>query len=69
MYGMYYDYYGYECTLMCICDTIIECKKLFYDHCIDKNDYKEYFYNYTIVKLEKNHWHFFNKPLDNISKW
>lgn len=62
---MYFDYNGYDRTLMCVCDTIIECKKAFYDNCETKEDYFEYLNDYTIVRLEKNKWDFFTKPIDN----
>lgn len=64
MFGMYFDYYGYDRTLMCVCDTIIECKKLFFDSCETVEDYFEYISEYTIVKIEKNKWDFFTKPID-----
>ena len=64
MFGMYFDYYGYDRTLMCVCDTVIKCKKLFFNSCETVEDYFEYISEYTIVKIEKNKWDFFTKPID-----
>lgn len=64
MFGMYFDYYGYDRTLMCVCDTVIKCKKLFFNSCETVEDYFEYISEYTIVKIEKNKWGFFTKPID-----
>lgn len=62
MYGVYFDYYGYERKLMAICKTIIECKKLIWeesqDYVKDFEEYKKMFteYGYSIQKLEMNTW-------------
>lgn len=64
LYGMYFDYYGYDKTLKCVSDTVIGCKYAFYKYCENFKEYKEYLNEYTFVEITKNKWGCFSKPID-----
>lgn len=58
MYGIYFDYNGYERKLMAICPTIIECKRLLVRQAKLYNiSYKELMEDgYSIVNMPLNKW-------------
>lgn len=59
MYGIYYDYEGYNIKLEAICPTIIECKRLLAQEAKRFNLlYKELLGigDYSIVEISLNGW-------------